>query len=92
MTLAAIAVVTAIVGVISYIQKPQFNLEKRVDALESDMTNIKQTHSESDTALKLELKELTVAVNELGKTVVKLSTIIDERIPKGSPNLTPPGQ
>lgn len=97
--LAIITLVGTIFTIFFYFQKPQIALEKRVSSLEDDMnsvnkdiTNIQQNHSDSDNALKAELKELTTAVTELGKTVVRLSTIIDERIPKGTPSLTPPGQ
>ncbi len=88
----------AIFAVFFYFQKPQIALEKRVQTLEDDNVNlnkeievIKATHLENNGSMQKEMKELTLAVNDLGKTVVRLSTIIDERIPKGSPNLTPPG-
>src|SRR4051794_13393470 len=58
------------------------------DGLNRIVSEIKETHLRS---VEKDIKDLTAAVNDLSKTVVRLSTIIDERIPKGSPNLTPPG-
>lgn len=86
-------------GIFLYFQRPQIALEKRVIKIEETITNIlkeivdiQKNHLEVNGATQKELKENTTAINELSKTVVKLSTIIDERIPKGRPNLTPPGQ
>lgn len=97
--LGGITIIGAIFSVFLYFQKPQIALEKRVQALEEDLENTKKDleslntrHSEVNDVLQKEFKEMTVAMNNLDKTVVRLSTIIEERIPKGNPNLTPPGQ
>lgn len=86
-------------AVFFYFQKPQVAQDKRIQTLELEMleTNkeievIKATHFENNGAMQKEMKDLTKSVNDLSLTVTKLSTIIDERIPKGSPNLTPPGK
>lgn len=71
-------------------------LEKQVTAnkveVEKQMAVIKDDHSKNTDAMQKDIKDLTLSVNELSKTVVRLATIIEERIPKGQPNLTPPGQ
>lgn len=63
-------------------------LRGEIETLKKTVTEIKETHLRT---VENDIKNLTAAVNDLGKTVIKLSTIIDERIPKGSPSLTPPG-
>lgn len=87
-----------IFAIFSYFRNPQVALEKRVAVLEGcqkdnekSLLQIQTTHMENNGAMQKELKELTTAVTDLGKTVVRLSTIIDERIPKGMPALTPAG-
>lgn len=94
-----ITILGAIFGVFFYFQKPQLALEKRVSKLEDDIVGcknenaeIKKLHYDNNESLRKELKEVATALSELSLTVAKLSTIIDERIPKGSPGLTPPGQ
>lgn len=88
----------AVFTVFFYFQKPQIAVEKRVAKLEEgnielhkQLALIRDTNTKITDQMEKDLKELTVAVNELAKTVVRLSTIIDERIPKGTPTLTPPG-
>lgn len=95
----SITIFGAIFGVFFYFQKPQLALEKRVSKLEEEIAScrkeneeIKKLHYENNESLRKELKEVATALTELSLTVTKLSTIIDERIPKGSPGLTPPGQ
>lgn len=85
-------------SVFLYFQKPQLNLEKRTSKLEDEVIDLnkqvislKAEHLKSSEAMEKEIKELTVAVNDLSKIVVRLTTIIDERIPRAAPNLTPPG-
>lgn len=97
--LGLISLLGTVFGVFFYFQKPQIAIEKRVKSLEDDLNVTKKDlnelgkrHSEINDGLQKEFKEMTVAMNNLDKTVVRLSTIIEERIPKGSPNLTPPGQ
>lgn len=96
--LGLISLLGTIFAVFFYFQKPQIALEKRVKTLEDalvstdkDLANLRADHTNVNDGLQKEFKEMTVAMNNLDKTVVRLSTIIEERIPKGSPNLTPPG-
>lgn len=96
--IAIIAILGSIFSVFFYFQKPQIALEKRVGKNEDDISDlqkqisiIKDDHSKNTEIMQKDIKELTNSVNELSKTVVRLATIIEERIPKGSPNLTPPG-
>lgn len=98
MIVGLISILGSVFAIFFYFQKPQIALEKRVQSLEEENRNLsrdfevmKAAHLENNGSMQKEMKELTTAVNDLGKTVVRLSTIIDERIPKGSPNLTPPG-
>lgn len=97
--LGLISIIGTILGIVFWVQKPQRTLETRVQTLEdehktlkSEHEELKKLHYENNDIVKKELKENTTALNDLAKTVVKLSTIIDERIPKGSPMLTPPGK
>jgi len=62
----------------------QAKLSDDIKDLQRQITDVKETHLKS---METDLKTLTNAVNELSKTVVRLSTIIDERIPKGTPNV-----
>ena len=79
----------------SYFKNPQIKTDQTTITLSSDVTELKKQITEiRETHLRnveKDMKDLTAAVNDLSKTVVRLSTIIDERIPKGSPGLTPPG-
>lgn len=88
-----------ILGVIFTVYKsftnPQIETDKEAATLKNDITNlkaeikeIKETHLR---ALETEIKALNHSVGELSGTVIKLATIIDERIPKGTATLTPPG-
>lgn len=66
------------------VQNPGTNatkLEDRVSNIEKVVQEIKETHLRT---VEQDIKNLTTSVNELSKTVVRLATIIDERIPKGS--------
>lgn len=97
--LAIITILGAVFSVFFYFQKPQIAQDKKIKALEDgledvkkDVLNVKKDHAEVNGGLQKEFKEMTVAMNNLDKTVVRLSTIIEERIPKGSPGLTPPGK
>lgn len=94
-----ISILGSIFGIFFYFQKPQIALEKRVSTLEDnykfvmkEMESIRATHLETNGALQKDLKEMTTSVNNLSISVTELKTIINERIPKGSPNLTPPGK
>ena len=69
-----------------YFRNPQISTDKILLQLQDNyanmqrqVTEIKETHLK---AAENEIKTLTTAVNDLSRTVIKLSTIIDERIPK----------
>lgn len=75
-----------IFGVYLYFRNPQIKVDQTIIKLQEDFTSlqrqileIKETHLR---AVEADIKTLTTAVNDLSKTVVRLSTIIDERIPK----------
>lgn len=92
--LGLVALVSILIQVYNAFRTPQIKsdqtdikLEDRIRAVEKAVLDIKETHIRS---IESDIKSLTISVNELSKTVVKLSTIIDERIPKATPNLTPP--
>jgi len=96
--LGAVSLLGTVFGVFFYFQKPQIAIEKRVKSLEdelnntkSDIAEFKKLHFDANDGLQKEFKEMTIAMNNLDKTVVRLSTIIEERIPRADPNLTPKG-
>lgn len=81
-----ITIAGTVFGIYHYFKKPQdqsekndIKLEDRIKAVEKELYEVKQTHL---LAMEKDLKSLTDSVNELSRTVVRLSTIIDERIPK----------
>lgn len=81
-----ITIIGAIFGIYLYFRNPQITSEKitsdlknEIENLKSEIKDIKETDLRS---LKVEINKLTDSNNELSKTVVKLATIIDERIPK----------
>lgn len=76
-----------IFGVYLYFRNPQIKtdsivikLQDDLSALQKQLLEVKETHLRQ---VEGDIKILTTAVNDLSKTVVKLSTIIDERIPRG---------
>ncbi len=78
-----------IFNVYKYLTNPQIKTNQVTISLRDDMTQlqkqvleIKETHLRS---VEMDIRTLTASVNELAKTVVKLSTIIDERIPRAQP-------
>lgn len=75
-----------IFSVYLHFRKPQEATEKEAIVIKEDIKNLKQQISEiKEThlrALELEIKNLNTNVNGLSVTVVKLATIIDERIPR----------
>lgn len=98
MIMGGIGIIGAIFTVFFYFQKPQIALEKRVAKLEdndkkqdNDIITIREDHSKNTESMLKEMKELTSSINGLNVTVGKLETKIDERIPKGTPTLTPIG-
>ena len=60
-----------------------------MSTLERSVIEIREKHLLS---VENDLKILNNTLQDLSRTVVKLSTIIDERIPKRLPSLTPPGK
>lgn len=95
-TIGIINILGIIFAVYLYFRNPQIKTDQvtikladDVLSLQKQIIEIKETHLRS---VELDIKTLTSAVNELSKTVVKLSTIIDERIPKSLPSLTPRGE
>lgn len=77
-----------IFGIYLYFRNPQIKtdqvtlkLSDDVKDLQKQLTEVKETHLKS---VETDIKTLTTAVNDLSRTVIKLSTIIDERIPKGN--------
>lgn len=79
----------------NYFKNPQIKTDQETISLKSEITvlkgeikEIKETHLRT---LEGEIKNLNSSVNQLSGTVIKLATIIDERIPKGYSALTPPG-
>ncbi len=84
--LATIAMGSLLFGIYNYFRNPQIKTDQVTLKLRDDLnevqkqvTEIKETHIRS---VEIDIKTLTTAVNDLSKTVIKLSTIIDERIPK----------
>src|SRR5258708_38461343 len=72
--------------VFNYFRNPQIKSEKtdailgeKIGNLSRDITNLKDNHIHS---LELRVEQATTNIAELSKTVVKLATIIDERMPK----------
>lgn len=90
--LTALLVLLSICGIIFsiylYFRNPQIKTDQVTIKLRDDLTelqkqivDIKETHIRS---VESDIKSLTTSVNELSKTVVRLATIIDERIPKAN--------
>lgn len=89
------ALVSIVFSVYNAFRNPQIKTDQETLTLKSEITNlktevkdIKETHLR---ALEGEIKSLRESVTNLALNVNTLSTIINERIPKASPNLTPPG-
>ena len=82
----ALGIVAIVFTVYNYFRNPQIRtdaviikLQEDFGSLQKQLIEVKETHLRQ---VENDIKILTAAVNELSKTVVKLSTIIDERIPK----------
>ncbi len=75
-------------------QQVQWNIEANERRFSEMQNSIKdafllaQNHTHT---VDVKVDELIKQVNLMDKGLGNLSTIINERIPKGSPNLTPPG-
>lgn len=61
------------------IEKDSLKLTDRVLNLEKGIVEIREKHLEAITS---DLKELNTTLQDLSHTVIKLSTVIDERIPR----------
>lgn len=91
-TLAFLLSLAAAIGVIFsvylHFKNPQIKsaqealkLREDIDNLEDVITEVKEKHLRS---VEKEMKGLTTTIHHLTLTVTKLSTIIDERMPKVS--------
>lgn len=94
-TIFFIGILSILFNIYLYFRNPQIKTDQVTADLKNEIANLKgeiKDIKETDLrSLKIEINKLTDSNNELSKTVVKLATIIDERIPKGSPMLTPAG-
>ncbi len=92
LTLPNLIAICTLIGIIFIVydrfSKPQIETDKdsikitdRIIALEKTVTEIREKHLIS---VESDLKTLNVTLQDLSKTVVRLSTIIDERIPKAT--------
>lgn len=88
-----IGLIGVVITVYKAITHPQTNsdknaikLEDRITSIEKAVAEIKETHLKT---VEQDIKSLTTSVNELSKTVVRLATIINERIPKTNRNIPP---
>lgn len=86
--LALIALISVLFTVYHYFRNPQIKtdqvtvrLKDDIIALKKEILEIRETHLR---AVEADVKMLTTSVNELSKTVVRLSVIIEERIPRGT--------
>lgn len=90
------AIVSIILSVYNSIRNPQVKGESIAQKQQSEIEELKKLYSElKETHIKSvekDIKDLTMEISNLKTTLVKLATIIEERIPKGQPGLTPPGQ
>jgi len=93
--LGLIALISILFAVYHFFRNPQIKTDQTTLKLRDDIESLKkQIHEIKETHLRAvegDVKLLTTAVNELSKTVIRLTTIIDERIPRGNSNLTPQG-
>lgn len=81
-------------GVMNWVRSPQIKQDKesvrfedRLLTLEKNVIEIREKHI---VAVESDLKTLNTTLQDLSKTVVRLGTIIDERIPRSSsqPSIT----
>lgn len=82
----AIGILSLIFTIYKSYRNPQIDTDKTIIGLNDRIGNVEKTVNElKETHLKnieTDLKSLTQSVHDLSKTVVKLATIIDERIPR----------
>lgn len=84
--LGLIALISVLFNIYEKFRKPQIRTDQTTVKITEDIVSlqrqigeIKETHLKS---VESDIKSLTSSVNDLSKTVVRLATIIDERIPK----------
>jgi hypothetical protein len=84
--LTVVAVVGVMFSIYLHFRNPQIKtdqiaikLREDVDTLTKAITEVKEKHLH---AVEQDMKRLTDTINQLSLTVTKLSTVIDERIPK----------
>lgn len=73
-------------AVFNYFKNPQVSSEKQdalmgqsITQLQTDLTNLRDNHVHT---LDTKIDQTIVTVSQMGIEIAKLSTIIDERIPK----------
>lgn len=83
-----LGIIGVIITVYRAITNPQITSDKqilllsdRISNVENAVKDIKENHLRS---VEQDIKNLTSSVNTLSTTVVKLATIIDERIPRNN--------
>lgn len=84
-----VAIASAVFAVYSYFRNPQIKTDQdtlklrgEIDELKKEILEIKTTHIKN---IESDMKDLTQTINQLAIQVTRLSTIIDERIPKNQP-------
>lgn len=79
-------IISNLFSVFLYFKNPQVSIEKKMIVLDGKYTDLARELSEirqtNIVAINKNVTDLTSTVNKLELTVAKLSTIIDERIPK----------
>lgn len=83
-----LGIIGTIFTVYNYFKNPQIKTEQdaisladKVATLEKVVTEIREKHL---TSVETDLRNLNTTLQKLSETVVRLSTIIDERIPKSN--------
>lgn len=83
-----ITVVSVLYALYERFRKPQddqkidgIKLQERLSEVEKDLLEVRKTHL---VAMEKDVRDLNTTLQGLTNTVTKLSTIIDERIPKGT--------
>lgn len=89
----AIGVLGALFTAFNYFKNPQIKTDQttikmqgEIDDLKRSLMEVKETHIKN---VESDIKALNTSINALSQTVVRLATIIDERIPKANVQITP---
>lgn len=84
--LGIIAIFSTVFAVFAYFKNPQIkqdqdkiSMQAEIDELKRDIKEVKETHIKN---VEQDMKILNKNISDLSITVTRLSTIIDERIPK----------